>query len=131
MFVSSKASILIVDDDVAILHVFSRIFQNKGYIVTVAKKGTEAIEKINANKFDVALVDLGLPDMEGDKLFPFINSISPQTVKIMLTGKIELRDSIEGADVFIEKPVAPEKLLSIINSQLTAKPQKPLRKKQD
>ncbi len=131
MFVSSKASILIVDDDVAILHVFSRIFQNKGYIVTVAKKGTEAIEKINANKFDVALVDLGLPDMEGDKLFPFINSISPQTVKIMLTGKIELRDSIEGADVFIEKPVAPEKLLSIINSKLTAKPKKPLRKKQD
>ncbi len=130
-FVSSKASILIVDDDVAILHVLRRIFQNKGYIVTVAEKGTEAIEKLSANKYDVALIDLALPDMEGDKLFPFINNISPETVKIMLTGNKELRDSIEGADVFIEKPVAPDKLLSIISSKLNARPQKPRRKRQD
>ena len=131
MFVSSKRSILIVDDDISILHVLSRIFQSNGYTVTVAEKGGEAIEKISSNKFDVALVDLGLPDMEGDKLFSVIHRASPETVKIMLTGKIELQGSIEGADIFIEKPVTPDRLLSIIDSKLTAKSKRLCRKRKN
>ncbi len=118
---SSKPTILIVDDDKAILHVFSKIFQRNGYIVTVAEKGKEAIEKIKTSRYDVALIDLGLPDMEGDKLCPLITDASPKTVKIILTGKTDLQNSIEGADVFIGKPVNPEKLLNIINTKLTAK----------
>ena len=118
MFVSSKRSILIVDDDIAILHVFSRIFQSKGYIVTVAQKGREAIEKLTNNKFDVALVDLALPDMEGNELFPLIDETSPKTVKIMLTGKTDRQGNVLGADFFVWKPVRPEKLLSIIDTEL-------------
>ena len=118
---SSKPSILIVDDDTAILRSLTKIFQKKGYNVTVAKEGQKAIEEIGAHSYDVALVDLGLPDMEGDKLFPLINHASPNTLKIMLTGKIELEDTIEGADVFIGKPVAPDRLLSIINAELSRK----------
>ena len=118
---SSKPSILIVDDDTAILRSLTKIFQKKGYNVTVAKEGQKAIEEIGAHRYDVALVDLGLPDMEGDKLFPLINHASPNTLKIMLTGKIELEDTIEGADVFIGKPVAPDRLLSIINARLNRK----------
>ncbi|HMK95843.1 MAG TPA: response regulator [Candidatus Limnocylindrales bacterium] len=115
---SSKPEILIVDDDVCILNVLGKIFQRSGYGVTVAEKGKEAIEKISNNQFDVALVDLALPDMEGDKLFPVINNSSPKTVKIVLTGKIERQTCIEGADVFVGKPVDPGKLLSIIDSKL-------------
>jgi DNA-binding NtrC family response regulator len=117
---SSKPTILIVDDDVAILNVFSKIFQRNGYVVTVAKKGKEALEKIKTSRYDVALIDLGLPDMEGDRLFPLISNASPKTVKIILTGKIDRQGSIEGADVFVGKPVAPDKLLSIIAQKLTA-----------
>jgi two-component system response regulator GlrR len=126
--ISSKLKILIVDDDTTILHCLSKIFQRKGYCVTTAERGREAIEKIGALKYDVALVDLMLPDMEGDKLFPLINQVSPETVKIMLTGNIELEDSIEGVDAFILKPVPPEKLLNIIESKLSLKPK---RKKQN
>lgn len=118
MFIASKPSILIIDDDPAILHVFSRIFQRNGYAVTVAEKGGEAIEKISSNHYDVALIDLCLPDMEGTELFPLIHNTSPGTLKILLTGKTLLQGSIEGADALLGKPITPDKLLSIIDSRL-------------
>lgn len=118
MLISSKPTILIVDDDVAILHTFSKIFQRKGYCVTVAEKGREAIEKLGCNHYDVALVDLVLPDIEGTELFPLIKNASPKTLKIMITGKSWLENSIQGADVFVGKPVNPEKLLNIIDTKL-------------
>ena len=117
MFNPNKPSILIIDDDVGILSTFSRIFQRKGYTVEVAAKGTEAIEKLNGNHFDVALIDFCLPDMEGTQLFPVINHASPNTVKIMLTGKASV-GGIEGADVLLGKPIQPDLLLSIIDSEL-------------
>ena len=118
MLIASKPSILIIDDDTAILHTFSRIFQRKGYCVTVAERGREAIEKLNINCFDVALIDMRLPDMEGTELFPLIQKLSPSTLKIMLTGKTLLQDSIDGADALLRKPISPDKLLSIIDSKL-------------
>ena len=89
---------LIVDDDISILRVFSKIFQNKGFLVTVAKTGKEAIEKLHAEHFDVALIDFCLPDMEGVELFPLIEKSSPRAVKIMLTGKIHLKNHVNGAN---------------------------------
>jgi DNA-binding NtrC family response regulator len=115
---SGKLSILIIDDDTAILHAFSRIFQKKGYRVTVAESGKDAIEELGINQFDVALIDLALPDMEGNELFPLIASASPKTLKVMLTGKSMLQENIEGADAFVAKPVNPEKLLSLIDVAL-------------
>ena len=121
LFIASKPSILIIDDDAAILHVFSRIFQRNGYAVTVAEKGREAIEKLSCNHYDVALIDLRLPDMEGTELFPVIQKSSPKTLKIMLTGKAFLQDSIEGADALLKKPIQPAQLLSVIDSKLKNK----------
>jgi two-component system, OmpR family, response regulator len=118
VFISGKPSILIVDDDKAILKVFTKIFQRRGYNVTVAEKGAEAVQKLSNNCYDVALIDLGLPDMEGTTLFPIIKNSSPQTLRIMLTGKTWLQDSIDGADAFVGKPVNPEQLLSLIETKL-------------
>ncbi len=113
-----KPSILIVDDDQSILHVFTRIFQKKGYLVTVAEKGTEATEKLQKYTYDVALIDFCLPDMEGTALFPLIQGTSPKTLKIMITGKVLLNGATKGADALLGKPVNPEKLLSLIDSKL-------------
>ena len=118
MFIDSKPSILIIDDDAAILHVFSRIFQRNGYSVTAVERGKEAIEKISSNHYDIALIDLCLADMEGTELFPLIDDISPNTLKIMLTGKTLAQNSVDGADALLEKPIFPDKLLSIIDSKL-------------
>ena len=117
----SKPSILIIDDDAAILRTFSRIFQRNGYCVSVAEGGREAIEKLRSNSYDVALIDLRLPDMEGTELFPLIQSTSPKTLKIMLTGKIPPEETVAGADAFLNKPIQPEQLLSVIDSKLKNK----------
>jgi CheY-like chemotaxis protein len=118
LFIDSKPSILIIDDDAAILNVFSRIFQKKGYSVTAVERGKEAIEKISSNHYDIALIDLVLPDMEGTELFPLIQNTSPNTLKIMLTGKTLWQTSIKGADALLRKPITPDKLLSLIDSKL-------------
>ena len=113
-----KPSILIVDDDTAILHVFTKIFERKGYWVSVAEKGKDAIEKLSTTHYDVALVDFVLPDMEGTELFPLIKNSSPKTLRIMLSGKSCFDDKFNGADVFVAKPINPLKLLSIIDTKL-------------
>lgn len=114
LFAKTRPAILIVDDDLAILRTFTRIFEIKGYSVTVAEKGREALEKLRLRRFDVALVDFGLPDMEGTVLFRAIEKSSPKTVKIMLTGKTQLQDTVQGVDAFVGKPVDPERLFGII-----------------
>jgi DNA-binding NtrC family response regulator len=114
----NKPAILLVDDDLSILHAFRRIFERKGYTVMVAEKGKDAIQQLNRNHFDVAVIDFGLPDMEGTKLFPIIEQSWPKTLKIMLTGKTHLANAVEGVDEFLGKPLNPEKLLSIIDTKL-------------
>ncbi len=118
LFTANKPSILIIDDDSSILCMFTRIFQRKGYLVDVASKGSEAIQKMQSKCFDVALIDFRLPDMEGSELFPIIQRASPKTVKIMLTGNIHLLKDHIGADALLGKPVNPQKLLSVIDSKL-------------
>ncbi len=118
LLVPNKPSILIIDDDTSILHAFQRIFQRRGYQVTVAARGAEAIEQLSRSHFDVALIDFCLPDMEGTQLFPLIQKTSPSTIKIMLTGKTLKKELAEGADALVSKPVNPECLLSIIDSKL-------------
>jgi len=121
LFISNKPSILIIDDDQAILRTFMRIFQKKGYTVTVAAKGKEAIEKLNNTHFDVTLIDFCLPDMEGTKLFPMIDHSSPKALKIMWSGKIVPPENITGADALLGKPIQPDKLLSLIDNKLKNK----------
>ena len=118
MFIANKPSILIIDDDTAILNTFARIFQRKGFCVAVAEKGQDAMEKISSNHFDVALIDLCVSDMEGTKLCPLIRRTSPKTVKIILTEKTLAQNNIEGADVLLGKPIAIDDLLRVIDSKL-------------
>ncbi|MDR0372844.1 MAG: response regulator [Nitrososphaerota archaeon] len=118
LFIPNKPSILIIDDDTAILRTFMRIFQKKGYNVAVAARGEEAIEKLNLRRFDVALIDFCLPDMEGTKLFSLIEHNSPGTLKIMWSGKIVAQERMSGVDTLLGKPIQPDKLLSIIDSKL-------------
>jgi len=118
--ITSKPIILIVDDT-SILKTFARIFDKKGFSVTVAENGEQAIGKLKTTCFDIALIDFGLPDMEGTALFPLIEKLSPRTVRILLTGKTFLEGQVEFADDFIGKPVNPEKLLSVIDTALKLK----------
>jgi DNA-binding NtrC family response regulator len=117
-----KASILIVDDDENILKTLSALLEEKGYKTDTAKNGAEAIEKSKTNFYNIALLDIKLPDMEGTKLLIKMKETRPKMAKIMITGYASLQNAIEalnyGADTYIMKPVDPENLLKVIADKL-------------
>jgi len=117
-----KLSILIVEDDANICQTLSTILQQKGYDTDTAKTGQEAIEKSEARFFNLALLDIKLPDMEGTKLLTTMHENLPKMVKIMITGYPSLENAVEalnlGADAYIIKPFKPEKLLELIEEKL-------------
>jgi len=119
-----KASILIVDDNENILETLSAILEEKGYRTDTAKNGREAIEKSKTNFYNLALLDIRLPDIEGTKLLTKMKEARPKMVKIMITGYASLENAVEalnlGADAYVMKPVDPENLLKVINEKLKA-----------
>ena len=119
-----KASILIVDDNEGILETLSAILEEKGYYTDTAKNGIEAIEKSKTHFYNLALLDIKLPDIEGTKLLTKMKETKPKMIKIMITGYASLENAVEalnlGADAYVMKPVDPEKLLRVINEKLKA-----------
>jgi DNA-binding NtrC family response regulator len=117
-----KKSILIVDDDRDILKSLKDILQSKGYIVGTAETGREAIEKSEDKIYNLALLDIKLPDMEGTELLTKMHRAIPRMMKIMVTGYPSLENAVEslnrGADAYIMKPVDPKNLLKVVEEKL-------------
>jgi len=115
-------SVLVVDDDKAILRTFSRILQKAGFSTETAYNGEEALEKIQNRTYDAALIDMILGDSNGLDMLPKIEESSPKTVKIMITGTDSAEKRSEacrnGADAYITKPVNPETLLRVFKEKL-------------
>ena len=121
----TSRTILIVDDDKSILRTFTRILQKNGYKIDTAETGKEAIEKSDKNHYDLALVDIRLPDMDGTELLAKIKKQLQNTIKIMITGFPSIESGVkaldEGADAYLVKPVKPEELLMLIKEKLKTK----------
>ena len=117
-----KVSILIVEDDENIRQTFSAILQERGYTTETAKNGQEAIQKSRTTFFNLALLDIKLPDMDGTKLLTKMHEDLPKMVKIMVTGYPSRENAMEalnqGADAYIIKPVKQEKLIALIEERL-------------
>ncbi len=123
---AEKKRILVVDDDLGILRVFKSILEREGYVVETAETGMAALEKINHEKFDVCLVDVRLPDMDGtDILLNMVNDT--KIIKIIVTGfstgEIGKRAADYGADDFLVKPVKPEELIATVHDCLIIREQ--------
>lgn len=114
--------ILIVDDNDSICKMLSLILENEGYEVQTACNGKEAIEKSKTTIFDLALLDIKLPDIEGTKLLNLLHETTPKMVKIIVTGHPDITNSIEalnyGADAYLVKPVHLEDLIELIETKL-------------
>jgi len=117
-----RPSILLVDDDINILETLSAILQQKGYNTDTAENGHDAIQKSKAKFFNLALLDIKLPDMEGTRLITMMQENLPKMVKIMITGYPSLENAVEalnlGADAYVIKPFEPEKLIALIEEKL-------------
>lgn len=119
---NAKKRILVIDDDKSILRTFTRILQKNGYDIEVAETGKEAIEKSKMRRYDLALIDIRLPDMDGTDLLVKLQKTMVDAVKIMITGFPSLETGVkaldEGADAYLVKPVKPEELIALINEKL-------------
>ena len=117
-----KPSILIVEDDANIREAWRILLDNKGYNTDTAKNGLEAIKKSKAKFFNLALLDIKLPDMEGTKLLTTMHESLPKMMKIMVTGYPSQENAIEalnyGADAYVIKPVEFKDLLALIEEKL-------------
>ena len=118
-------TILVVDDDKSILRTFIRILQKNGYKIDAVETGKEAIEKADMRHYDLALMDIKLPDMDGTDLLAKMKKPLQNTIKIMVTGFPSVESGVraldEGADAYLVKPVKPEELLMLIEEKLKSK----------
>ncbi len=121
----TSRTILVVDDDKSILRTFTRILQKQDYKVDTAETGKEAIEKADNKHYDLALVDIRLPDTDGTELLARLKRQLQNTIKIMITGFPSIESGVkaldEGADAYLVKPVKPEDLLMLIKEKLKNK----------
>jgi DNA-binding NtrC family response regulator len=119
---SESARILVIDDDQIIRKTLSATLEQAGYKVDTAENGKEAIEKTEANFYNLALIDIRLPDMEGTELLTSLKETTPRMVKVILTGYPGLRNAMKainkGVDYYLVKPVEPVELLKVIKEQL-------------
>lgn len=117
-----RARILIVDNDESIRKVLKTILEEEGYVVNTAKNGKEAVKKSNAKFYNLALIDIRLPDMEGTKLLTAMKETTPKMVKIIITGYPSLENAVEavnkGADAYILKPFDMDIALKKIKEHL-------------
>jgi DNA-binding NtrC family response regulator len=122
---SRNKFVLIIDDNPAILLVFSRLLGKKGFLTTTARTGREAWEKFRTKRYDAVLIDVGLPDMEGTDLLRRMGELAPKMVKIVFTGMMlpekNLTQAKTLADALLLKPVKPEILLRILEEKLEQK----------
>jgi len=116
------ARILVVDDDENIRNTMKTILEDEGYIVDLAATGSEAIQKTKQTAYNIALLDIRLPDMEGVELLKLIKDTVPRTRKIMVTGYPSMQNAIsalnKSADAYLIKPIDIENFLNIIKEQL-------------
>ncbi|MCW4028646.1 MAG: response regulator [Candidatus Bathyarchaeota archaeon] len=119
-----KARILVADDDETIRTTMKAILQDEGYEVDLAGTGKEAIQRSNEKTYNIALLDIRLPDMEGIELLKLLKDSVPRMRKVMVTGYPSMQNAIaalnKSADAYIVKPVDVDKLLNTVKEQLQA-----------
>ena len=128
----NKQKILIVDDENDIIELLSYNLLKEGFDVSSASDGEEALKKIRNETFDLAVLDLMLPGLQGMELCRMLRN-DPKTESlpvIMLTAKAEELDRIlgleMGADDYITKPFSPRELVSRVKAVLRRTNEKPI-----
>jgi DNA-binding response OmpR family regulator len=116
--------ILVVDDDELILIALEALLSPNDYEVTTASNGDDALEKLNKKKFDLLILDILMPGMNGFELCEKIRALDEykSVPIIMLTAKSGSDDKKRGmelgANLFLPKPIAPQHLIDLIKKSL-------------
>ncbi|MFP5248316.1 MAG: sigma-54-dependent transcriptional regulator [Acidobacteriota bacterium] len=117
---SSAASILVIDDEAGIRESLEVLLSLEGYSVHLAPEGEEGLRMLEAEAYDLVLLDLALPGQSGLELLPRIKERQPDLPVIMITAYGTVENVVEairtGAENFVQKPWDNEKLLADIRS---------------
>lgn len=120
---SDKGHILVVDDEDALRTVLSSELESEGYEVDMAADGDEAIDIVQKKQFNLVLLDIKMPRVDGFEVLKFIKEKYPHVKVIMLTGFADLKNAIEskklGAEDFVSKPYDLVDLLTTIERVLS------------
>jgi len=110
--------VLVIDDEESIRNLLSRILEENGHRVWIAGTAQKAIELFTTRPFDVVLLDIFLPDMDGIELLKRFREARPHTAIIIITGKPSLDNATAalrlGAFDYLQKPVEREMLLRTV-----------------
>ena len=115
--------ILVIDDESIIRISCQRSLSNEGYEVKLASSGKEGIELLEKGEFNLVLLDIKMPDMDGIEVLKKITSTWPETKVIMITGYSTDEAAVKtlrlGALNYLEKPFTPDSLIETIKEALS------------
>lgn len=118
--------ILVVEDDRATRHLLRETLKRAGFSVSTASDGTLALRQLRKKKFDLMLIDIWMPRMNGLELMSRLPD-DPQRPKVVVMTSDDTPDTLlqavrEQAYQYVGKPVKPKELIAVLNKALAAKP---------
>jgi DNA-binding response OmpR family regulator len=117
----SGLCILLVDDDPQICRMMQTILVSQHFVVTVSRNGSEAVDKLRCAKYDLVLLDVNMPGLNGIDTCKTMRAASDVPI-IMLTVRAAERDKAEafeaGASDYVTKPFKTTELLAVIRTVL-------------
>jgi DNA-binding NtrC family response regulator len=120
-----KIKLLIVDDEVKFLDSVAKRLELRGFDVTKATRGEEAVEATRTDKFDLALLDLKMPGMDGKEVLEILKNEHKYLEVIILTGHGSVDSAVEctklGAFSYLPKPYELENLLEVLRQAYEAR----------
>lgn len=125
-------SILIIDDEPNLRRSLGLILQRAGYAITTASSAAEAIQLLQAGAYDLAFLDIKLPDQNGITLLPKIRELYPDMPVLILTAHATLDTAIgavrSGARDYLLKPIDPQNILNRL--EMILREEKPKRRRE-
>lgn len=116
------ARILVIDDEENIINSISPILKDEGHVVFSGKTGEDAMLSLKINEFDLIILDVWLPDVDGTELLEKIKKLYPEVSVIMISGHgsidIAVKSTRSGAFDFLEKPPSLDRLITSVNNAL-------------
>ena len=114
--------ILVVDDEQEIREIICELLETQGYSVSTAIHGVDALEKIGLDNFDLYIIDLFMPKMDGMTLIRELKQIRPLAVIVVLTGYSSIESAVEaiqaGAYRYIAKPIKSNELYELVKKAI-------------
>lgn len=116
---AQTSRILLVDDDPALLRSYGRLLRSAGYDVSTATNGRDAVDQVDADKFDVIISDIAMPNMDGIQLLRQVREHDLLVPVVLVTGEPAVKTAVQalelGAFHYLTKPVSTEEMQKVID----------------